>query len=109
MHVGDLDGSSTNLRKGLWTATVTVTVHDAVGAAVNSATVTFALSTGGTATCVTTGAGQCSVTSPQVKKKIGSVTFTVTGVTHSSLNYSSGANNDPDGDSDGTTITVLKP
>jgi hypothetical protein len=38
-----------------------------------------------------------------------SVTFAVDGVAHSSLTYDATDNHDPDGDSDGTSITVSKP
>ena len=35
--------------------------------------------------------------------------MTVDGVTHGSLSYDAGANTDPDGDSDGTTIFLSRP
>jgi hypothetical protein len=35
--------------------------------------------------------------------------FTVTSLSHPTLAYDPAANHDPDGDSDGTTISVLKP
>jgi hypothetical protein len=35
--------------------------------------------------------------------------FTVAGVIHASLTYDPAANADPDGDSDGTAITIKKP
>jgi hypothetical protein len=39
-----------------------------------------------------------------------SVTFTITGVTHASLTtYDAQANHDPDGDSEGTSVTVIRP
>ena len=37
-----------------------------------------------------------------------SVTFTVTDVTHDILTYDSTSNHDPEGDSDGTIITIVK-
>jgi hypothetical protein len=37
------------------------------------------------------------------------VTLTITSVTHAALTYDAGANHDPDGDSNGTSITVPKP
>jgi hypothetical protein len=42
-------------------------------------------------------------------KSTASVTFTVEGISHVALTYDSAGNTDPDGDSDGTTITVNKP
>ncbi|MEX1157387.1 MAG: hypothetical protein WEC79_00475, partial [Thermomicrobiales bacterium] len=108
LHVGDLDGSSTSLGSN-WNATVTARVHDSNEGAVSNATVTGSWSTGGSSECVTSGDGICNVTSPNLRKRIGSTTFTVTDVTHATLTYSPSANHDPDGDSDGTSITVSKP
>ena len=70
---------------------------------------TLVLSSGGTATCVTDSSGQCSVASPPAKKRAAAITFTVTDVAHPNLNYDDTADHDPDGDSDGIVITVLKP
>jgi hypothetical protein len=44
-----------------------------------------------------------------IHKRNSSTTFTVDDVSHASLTYDSSANTDPDGDSDGTSITVSKP
>jgi hypothetical protein len=49
------------------------------------------------------------VTTGNLAKSKTSVTFTVTGVTASGATYVSSSNGDPDGDSNGTTITVNKP
>lgn len=110
MHVGDLDGSKTS-SKSNWTATVTIRVHNASHAAVSGALVSGSWSGGfaGAAACTTNGSGQCSVSTGNIPKKKGSVTFTVTGVSHASLTYQLSDNHDPDGDSTGTAITVLKP
>ncbi|MEJ2710412.1 MAG: Ig-like domain-containing protein [Anaerolineales bacterium] len=109
LHVGDLDGSSVN-NGATWQANVTVTVHDDQHNLLANATVSGAWSGGasGMASCTTDGSGQCSVLSQNVPKKTGTVTFSVTDVTHASLTYDSSANHDPDGDSDGTTIVVSK-
>jgi hypothetical protein len=37
------------------------------------------------------------------------VTFTITNMTRSGFSYAPGSNHDPDGDSTGTTIVVIKP
>jgi hypothetical protein len=42
-------------------------------------------------------------------KNRASTTFTVSAVTHATLTHQAGGSHDPDGDSDGTRITVLKP
>jgi len=110
MHVGDLDGTTTDQGR-TWSATVTITVHDANHNLVEGATVSGIWSGGysGTASCTTDSNGQCSVTSGGIPKRNGSTTFMVEGVTHSSLEYDATANHDPDGDSGGTSITVYKP
>jgi hypothetical protein len=56
---------------------------------------------------VTAGAGgQCQV-SKQMQKNAASATFSVTGLTGAT--YAAGSNHDPDGDSNGSTVTVAKP
>ncbi|MGH9891136.1 MAG: S8 family serine peptidase, partial [bacterium] len=106
---GDLDGSATSIKNN-WTATVTIRVHDASHNPVNGATVSVSWSGGfsGSASCVTNGGGACSVGTGNIPKKKGNVTLTVTNVS-GSLTYQPGDNHDPDGDSNGTAITVLKP
>jgi len=110
IHVGDLDGAAATVRKN-WNATVTITVHDTNHIPVAGITVTGNWSGGttGTSSCVTNASGQCNVTSSSMNSKKASVTFTVSSLTGSGYTYNSGANHDPDGDSDGTSITVLKP
>jgi hypothetical protein len=111
MHVGDLDGTKATVSSRAWQATTTATIHDAGHAPIANATVSGSWSGGitGTASCVTNAGGQCSVTSGNVSTKSASVTFTVTSVTQSSYAYQSGGNHDPDGDSNGTAITVTRP
>lgn len=109
MHVADLDGVGA-VSRNKWTATVTITVVDANGAALSGVTVDGNWSTDDAASCVTDGAGQCSVVSPSMlTRKVSSVTFTVDNLSASGYYYDAAANADPDGDSDGTSITVLKP
>ena len=111
MHVGDLDGTSRVVNKNFWSATVTITVHDANEAPVANASVTGTWSGGykGTGTCVTGSTGQCSLTSGNIRTATSpSVTFTVTNVTQATLTYDADANHDPDGDSTGTAITINK-
>ena len=73
------------------------------------ATVTGMWSFGGSPSCTTGADGWCSVTKNNLKKDVSSVTFTVDDVTLTGYGYTPGGNHDPDGDSDGTTITVYKP
>lgn len=111
MHVGDLDGSSTN-QGSSWTALVTITVHDAshngVAGAVVSGTFVYNGNSVGKS-CTTETSGACTVSLSGILKRYSSVTFDVTGIDHSSLTYDATANHDPDIDSNGTSITVIKP
>ncbi len=108
VHVGDLDVSALTLPKNRWSASATVTVHDQDGAVVSGADVTFSLSTGETVSCTTNAVGVCTVSSPELKKGTKSVIFTVTDVVASEA-YNPGSNHDPDGDSNGTSITATQP
>ena len=105
MHVGDLDRAITN-QGSTWTAIVTITVHDSNHSPVANATVSGSWSTGGTGSCTTNGSGECAVPRSTIPKNTASVIFTVVNVRHATLTYTSPDNHDPDGDSNGTTITV---
>ena len=109
MHIGDLDGVSVG-NKGTWTAHVMVKVHDASHQAVADATVTGRWSEGvsGTESCTTTTNGTCVFDSEDIRKRNGTITFTVTGVSVNGHSYSAAQNHDADGDSDGTSISLDK-
>lgn len=110
MHVGDLDASST--RQGnRWTATMTITVHDASHNPVTNATVsgTWSNGTTGAASCTTGSNGQCTITKSGIRNGKSSVTFTVNNVNRANFAYVSSGNHDPDGSSTGTRIVVGKP
>ena len=108
MHIGDLDGASSG--SGRWTATVTITLHDANHNPVANATVSGNWSNGasGSASCVTNSSGQCSVSKSNISRGKSSVTFTVNNVTRSGFTYNSSNNHDPDGGSNGTRINVAR-
>jgi hypothetical protein len=110
IHVGDLD-SSTSQQGANWRATAVITVHNDAHALLGGATVTGSWSGGesGTASCTTNAAGSCSLTTGQIKRGSASATFSVTRVASGSLTYAASRNHDPDGDSNGTVITVNKP
>jgi len=108
-HIGDLDGSSSSGSHSRWDAAVVVTVHDQDEGLVSSATVTGSWSSGGTGSCVTDSFGQCSLTKNNLRSSQGSVTFTVNDISYSGYTYDPGINHDPDGDSDGTNLTILSP
>jgi PKD repeat protein len=109
IHVGDLDGYGVST-KNTWTANVVIAVHDSSHDPVANATVNGSWSNGatGTAWCITEAGGLCQVSMEWIPKKLPKVDFTVDTVTHPSLAYQPASNHDPDGDSDGTTITVSK-
>jgi hypothetical protein len=110
LHSGDLDGSSANAGKN-WKATVVVSIDDGNHDSVPGASVSIQWSGGisGTANAVTDANGRCTFTSDTISKQNPNATLTITSVTHASLTYSAAANHDPDGDSNGTSITVARP
>jgi len=114
MHVGDLDGSSVIAPRNRWEAAVDVAVHDsATEAPLGNMTVSGSWSSGGGGNCTTGASGRCTITRPNIKGNVPSTTFSVTGVSDSSATptylYDPAANHDPDGDSDGTAITIGQP
>jgi hypothetical protein len=108
MHVGDLDGSVTGTSR-VWTATVTIVVHDGAHAPLSGATVRGAFSNGGkgTGSCITGSNGSCTISKSRLRGS--SVTFAVTSLTHASNTYVAGGNHDAETDSNGTTIVVASP
>jgi hypothetical protein len=110
IHIGDLDGTGTPVRTK-WQATVTILVHDQDEAEVANAVVTGTWSGGATgiAECTTDANGTCEVVKNNLKDSVSSVTFAVDSVALSGYTYSASANHDPDGSSNGTTITVSRP
>ena len=60
----------------------------------------------GANSCVTDTAGACTIVGPAQRNNAPSATFKVNGASKSGMTYQASANTDPDGDSDGTTITV---
>jgi len=104
LHVADLDGSSEPVSRW-WRATVSITVVDAALAPVAEATVNGSWNSGGAASCFTDGNGRCEVSILRSRWS-QSVTLTIQDVAHDALTYDASANADPDGDSNGTTITV---
>jgi thermitase len=109
VHIGDLDAVANSPGGSSWTSSVTIMVHDATETPLSGVTVTVLADYGsGTASrsCATNAGGTCSTASLSLHKKNGAVTYTVQSLTES---FSAQDNHDPDGDSDGTEILVLKP
>jgi Big-like domain-containing protein len=112
LHVSDLDGSSVSTSGRRWRATARITVVDAAGAAVSGATVTGAWSQGatGSSSAVTNASGVATVQMSNLSRwTTPSVRFSVAVIAHSALSYSAARNQDPEGDSDGTSIVVARP
>jgi hypothetical protein len=111
LHVADLDGGATAVGRRFWRASVTVLVEDAGGGPVANVTVTGRWSRGysGSAQCVTSAGGTCTLSTGSISQRTGSATFTVNDLTATGYTYSASVNTDPDGDSDGTTIVVSRP
>ena len=93
--------STASTRNGGWSAVVTIRVVDATLATVSGATVTGSWSTGATTSCTTGSGGTCFV-SLNVGKKVTSVSWSVSGITHATLTYAPGGNTV-------SAITVLRP
>jgi large repetitive protein len=108
LHSGDLDATAAKL-KNTWTAAVTIAAHDSTHGLASGVTVRGSWSTGQTGSCVTSAAGRCTLTSPQLARKVGSITFTVTTVVGTGRSYNASLNHDPDGDSNGSSIVVTRP
>lgn len=111
VHVGDLDGSASVVSKNRWMASVTIYVRDNVNTAISGVTVNGDWTGGysGSASCITNGAGYCSISSGDIRNRKSSATFSVSSLSHWQLSYSPSDNTDPDGDSNGTSIVILKP
>lgn len=109
VHIGDLDATSSSQGR-TWTATVAVEVHDSTHGAVPGATVSgdWSGGEGEMSSCTTGDDGRCSVSSANIPKSVSSVGFTVTSVSSEAGAYASDHNHDPDGDSNGTTISASK-
>ncbi len=110
LHVGNLNGVAAS-NGNTWTATVQITVHDWRHNLVTGATVQGTWNgTGPNATCTTTagGNGVCSVVLASIPNSTKAVSFAVTGMTLAGYTYKSSANHDPDGSSNGFSITVKR-
>jgi len=108
MHVGDLDGTAARSATRRWTATVTISVHDGDHAVLPGVVVSASWQGGASATCTTGASGACAV-SRQFQNSRTSVSLMVNNLSKVGYTYQFSANHDPDGDSNGTTISVNKP
>ena len=113
--MGDLDGRSNKLKRNAgWEAKVTIIVHDGTEGKVANATVGGHWDGEGanSVSCVTganrKSAGNCAIVLSPLNNGVDSVTFTVDSITAAGYIYYDADNHDPDGDSDGTSITVSR-
>jgi hypothetical protein len=108
-HVADLDGrgSATNWWF-VWRATVDIQIHDNLNQPVAQAEVDIDWSDGSEDSCTTDSSGICRITGFQWIWS-GSIALSGVDVYHQELSYDPTANKDPDGDSNGTSITIRRP
>ena len=106
MHVGDLDSSTTAGSKASSLLHVSVVVHDRDHRPITFARVNGVWSSGEAGGCTTDGTERCTVTTAVRGGQVGT-TFTIRTIEHMAYAYQ-GPNHDPDGDSNGTTITFKK-
>lgn len=87
--VADLAGASTADKGNRWTASVTVQLLDDLGNPVANASVSGNWGGGasGGASCTSDASGQCTVSKNSLKGAVGSVSFTVSNVTHATLGF----------------------
>ena len=90
MTVESLTGQPAATGRNTWAATVTILVTGPDGRGVPDATVAGTWTVGAADTCLTGADGRCWVTSDNLNKKVPSVTFNVTDVTHATLTYQPG-------------------
>jgi serine protease AprX len=109
MHVGDLDDISINLSSTRWRARATIRVHDGLHARLPGVVVRGKFGPNGAIVSCTTGsAGACTL-KRDLKRTRLSIVFVVLGLAKSSYAYVPASNHDPDGDSNGTRLTVTRP
>lgn len=106
MHVGDLDGKITQ-QQTTWTATVAITVHDSGHSPLANVPVSASWNDGAAVSCTTDTTGRCLLSKSRIPRKT-SVSLTVSNAVDGKHSYTPADNHDPDGDSNGLTITVSR-
>ncbi|HSL69341.1 MAG TPA: hypothetical protein VK864_03825, partial [Longimicrobiales bacterium] len=108
LHFGDLDASSAKQGGSRWVGTVTVTAHGPNHEVLANADVGGLWFDNVEFTCTTNAQGQCTA-SRVFRNRVSSMNFLAVGIVFGLTPFTPEANHDPDGDSDGTIITVRKP
>ncbi len=108
LHVGNLDGVATSNGNN-WTATVQITVHNSRHNLVSGASVRGLWNGANPEVgCVTGPAGTCNVVLSNLPNSTKMVSFAVTAMTLSGYVYKAALNHDPDGSSNGFSVTVKR-
>lgn len=109
VYVGGLRGSARPAGGRTWRASATVTARTADLRPAAGATVVgvWDVSAGRRATCVTGPRGRCTVTSQRIRAM--TATFTVIDILLAGYDFRSSDAHDPEGNSDGRSITLTKP
>lgn len=108
MHVGNLDGVAATTGD-VWSVTVTITVHDGKHNPLSGAAVSGSWYPGySVGQCVTDGTGTCTVVLSAIPIATRMVSYSVSGMTLTGATYKPAANHDPDGNSNGYSITVKR-
>jgi serine protease len=107
VRIADLDGA-VRTQRSQWQARVTAQVVNGFNQPVAGATVTGRWSDGRTVSGITDSLGNVVFGSAWQWGRTTSMTFSVTHISASGLTYAPTLNSDPDGDSNGTTITVFQ-
>ena len=108
IHIGDIDGSTSNQPK-TWNAFATIDVHTAAHGAAAGTTVWGSWDDGTAGSCTTDSSGRCVVGKYDIPRKAPAVTFTITSAAGASFVYGAAANHDLDRDSNGTVIRIRRP
>lgn len=112
IHVGDLAGVGESIDRRAWKATARITIHDHLHTGLSGVAVEGSWGAGvtETSTCTTDPSGVCEVSIVVTEKKQKNVAFTVLNLTPTGEeSYLSLQNHDDDGNSDGTSIVIVKP
>ncbi len=109
MHVGDLDDTSITLSARAWRARATIRVHDGSHGSLSGVVVRGRFGPNGPIVTCTTGSGGACTLKRDLKPARLHIDFVVLGLSKSSYSYVPASNHDPDGDSNGTRITVTRP
>ena len=109
IHVGDLDGNSQENGRN-WMVTVYILIHNSNHQPVANARIRATWSNGysGTGECVSDSTGYCAIQGGRAAKNSNTIIFTINSISHPSLPYLPAWNHDPDGDSNGSVITIRR-